>query len=97
MTVDQSHRIPAERVHPELGRLVASIPSDAFASSRATLTAHLSTLALRHVAGVGTFPGWLSLAVAPASKGLIPQPVSMSALSLGGADDFMQEELCPVG
>src|SRR5687767_2311209 len=29
-------------------------------------------------AGVGTFPEWLSLAVAPASKGLIPQPVSMS-------------------
>jgi hypothetical protein len=29
-------------------------------------------------AGVGTFPGWLGLAVAPASKGLIPQPVSMS-------------------
>src|SRR6185437_9967806 len=30
------------------------------------------------IAGVGTFPGWLVLAVAPASKGLIPQPVSMS-------------------
>ena len=33
---------------------------------------------LTDIAGVGTFPGWLSLAVAPASKGLIPQPVSMS-------------------
>src|ERR1044071_1069880 len=30
------------------------------------------------VAGVGTFPDGLSLAVAPASKGLFPQPVSMS-------------------
>ena len=29
-------------------------------------------------AGVGTFPDGLSLAVAPASKGLFPQPVSMS-------------------
>src|SRR5262249_19196275 len=48
----------------------------------ATQTAHLSTQPLAcadgEVAGVGTFPGWLSLAVAPASKGLIPQPVSMS-------------------
>src|SRR3954465_5560146 len=41
------------------------------------------------VAGVGTFPDGLSLAVAPASKGLFPQPVSMSGaesrVSRGGA------------
>jgi hypothetical protein len=34
-------------------------------------------------AGVGTFPDGLGLAVAPASKGLFPQPVSMSEASLG--------------
>ena len=45
---------------------------------RATLSAHLSMP--EGTAGVGTFPGWLSLAVAPASKGLIPQPVSMSGV-----------------
>ncbi len=46
---------------------------------------HSSTSPLgSRVAGVGTFPGWLGSAVAPASKGLIPQPVSMSRGSLGG-------------
>src|ERR1700676_4696225 len=43
-------------------------------------------------AGVGTFPGWLSLAVAPASKGLIPQPVSMSGLQcIAGLEDASSE------
>ncbi len=68
-------------------RLVASIPPGTSRARRATLTAHLSTPVCSDVAGVGTFPGWLSLAVAPASKGLIPQPVSMSdskSRGLGG-------------
>jgi hypothetical protein len=34
------------------------------------------------IAGVGTFPGWLNLAVAPTSKGLIPRSVSMSRRSV---------------
>src|SRR5437016_13907376 len=63
---------------PRTGRLVASILEAPFRRPEATLTAHLSTPAEAGIAGVGTFPVWLALAVAPASKGLIPQPVSMS-------------------
>jgi hypothetical protein len=39
------------------------------------------------IAGVGTFTGWLGLAVAPASKGLIPQPVSMSQQQFRGSSE----------
>ena len=49
------------------GRLVASIPSGFTPKGHADRS---SVDALGHVAGVSTFPGWLSLAVAPASKGL---------------------------
>jgi hypothetical protein len=78
----RAHRPPTERPPVTAG---SSRPSPvARMAAGATLTAHLSTLsgslsAIGGIAGVGTFPGWLSLAVAPASKGLIPQPVSMSA------------------
>lgn len=78
-----SHRPVAERL-PVSRQVVASILAGGNAWFEATHTAHLSFLSLGsrqaiRTAGVGTFPEWLSLAVAPASKGLIPQPVSMSA------------------
>src|SRR6185312_8252093 len=54
-----------------------SRPSGGTARLRRPLIYRPAARAAR-IAGVGTFPGWLVLAVAPASKGLIPQPVSMS-------------------
>src|SRR5947207_15822613 len=68
---------------PRTGRLVASILEPPLRRPEGTLTAHLSTSARAGIAGVGTFPVWLALAVPPASQGLIPQPVSMSNAPFG--------------
>src|ERR1700730_7040951 len=75
----RSHRPPAERACP--GRAGLSRPSPRRPEAprgHADRSSVDASPRAQGVAGVGTFPGWLSLAVAPASKGLIPQPVSMS-------------------
>jgi hypothetical protein len=75
VTAGSSRPSPAARVAPKLRKPLICRPFPmAYASGG--------------IAGVGTFPGWLSLAVAPASKGLIPQPVSMSGLQcMAGLED----------
>src|SRR5580700_5016149 len=75
----RSHRPPAERARP--GRAGLSRPSlrrPEAPRGHADRSSVDASPRGAGIAGVGTFPGWLSLAVAPASKGLIPQPVSMS-------------------
>jgi hypothetical protein len=82
----RSHRPPAER--PPYGGYVASISArtNGEPKPRKPLICRAASERPRTfrtaLAGVGTFPGWLNLAVAPASKGLIPQPVSMSSLGV---------------
>ncbi|MDB6162120.1 MAG: hypothetical protein JWO04_5826 [Gammaproteobacteria bacterium] len=75
VTAGSSRPSPAARVAPKLRKPLICRPFPRACASGG-------------IAGVGTFPGWLSLAVAPASKGLIPQPVSMSGLQcMAGLED----------
>jgi hypothetical protein len=86
----RSHRPPAERPPVTAGSSRPSPATRMALKLRKPLICRPFPMAYASggIAGVGTFPGWLSLAVAPASKGLIPQPVSMSGVQcIAGLED----------